>query len=55
MRCLIAAKKAREEADKLTYEQRAEINLKRMKAKGLNDEQIKEAIKEADKNEIQTK
>jgi hypothetical protein len=48
MRCLIAAKKAKQEADSMTYEQRAEVNLKRMKDKKMTDKEIAEAVKTAD-------
>lgn len=53
MRCAVAYKEKAKEADSMTYEERAAKTLERMKAQGMSQEQIDEAVKQADAKEAE--
>lgn len=53
MRCALAYKDAVKEAENMTYEERAEKTLERMKSQGMSQEQIRDAIKQADMKEYE--
>lgn len=55
MRCAIAYKDAAKEAESMTYEERAAKTLERMKAQGMSQKDIDEAVKQADIKEKELK
>ena len=55
MKCALAYRQVNNEADNMTYEERASKTKERMKARGMSNKQIAEAVKKVDEQQKEIK